>query len=243
MAEKNTAIVPVEDYAIMLPDGNVSEIIAENLGGEAISPLDLDRVSVPSGGATTWTVPTLDGEEEVKALTGIIIHTQVQRVYWAEPFSGGGTPPDCISEDAVTGEGTPGGDCARCEFSKFGSKENGRAQACQMRRLVFMVRPDSLLPLVVSVPPSSLKPAKNYLLRLASRKRPAYSVITELTLEKDKNADGIAYSRINFRAVGEVPDVTVIRAYVQEIKPHLKKMARDLAQEAVIDPAEVEEAA
>jgi hypothetical protein len=39
---------------------------------------------------------------------------------------GGGTL--CRSEDMKTGEGEPGGECAKCEFSQFGSARNGEGK-------------------------------------------------------------------------------------------------------------------
>jgi hypothetical protein len=215
-------------YAIMTMGDDIASVMADNLGGEQITAMDLDRVNIPAGGGTNWVVPTLEGDVETKDLEGIIVYTRVQRVYWADAFSGGGTPPDCYSEDSIHGSGQPGGDCAQCALSKFGSGDNGKSQACQMRRLVFLVQPDSLLPIVISVPPSSLNEAKKYLLRLASRGKSAYSMISKLSLEKDKNADGIAYSKIKFSSTGETPDIAGIQKYVGSIKPHLERAANDV---------------
>ncbi len=227
MSKKEVA--KIEEYAIMVPDTNIGDIIRENLGGEQISAFDLDRIIVPAGGVTTWTVPTLEGEEEMKALSGIIVHTKNPRVYWQEDFGGGGTPPDCVSEDGIEGLGDPGGKCAQCALSQFGTGKSGRSQACHQRRLLFLVQPDSLLPLVIDVPPSSLKPSKKYLLRLASQRKPAYSVVTTLTLVKAQNQDGIAYGQIAFAAAEEVPNLDVVRAYAQQLKPHLDRAAREMA--------------
>jgi hypothetical protein len=214
-------------YAIMTMETDIMTIMADNLGGEQITALDLDRVSTPAGGGTSWTIPTLEGDTEVKELEGIIVYTSVQRVYWADAFTGGGAPPDCYSEDSVHGAGNPGGNCTKCPLSQFGSGENGKSQACQMRRLIFLIQPDNLLPLVVSVPPSSLKEAKNYLMRLASKGLTSYSMVSRLTLEKDKNADGIAYSKIKFASSGPAPSPDKIQAYVAGIRPHLERAASE----------------
>src|SRR5690606_3431853 len=196
------------NYAVMeLPAAELAEIIAANLGGEGITQFDLDRVRIPAGGSTTWSIPTLDGEEETRVLEGIIIHFTTPRAYWKTPFdeSGGGTPPDCSSEDGIVGVGNPGGDCSTCPLSKFGTAKNRRGQACKQMRLLFMLREDSLLPIVVVLPPMSLRPARQYFLRLASQRQAFYSVITRIELERDRNQDGIPYSRAKFSVGGYLP--------------------------------------
>jgi hypothetical protein len=215
------------DYAVMASD-DIQAVIADNLGGEQITAMDLDRIVVPSGGGTHWTIPTLEGDVEQKSIDGIIVYTRVQRVYWADPYSGSGTPPDCFSEDSINGTGNPGGECAKCPLANFGTGDNGRSQACQMRRLVFLVQPDSLLPIVVSVPPSSLNEAKKYLLRLASKGKPAYSVFSSMSLEKDKNTDGIAFSKVKFKSDGLVENIPAIQSYIASIKPHLERAAKEV---------------
>src|SRR5690606_20046028 len=93
------------NYAVMeVPEAELAEIISANLGGEGITQFDLDRVRIPAGGSTMWSVPTLDGEEETRVLEGIIIHFTTPRAYWKTPFdeSGGGTPPDCSRDRKST---------------------------------------------------------------------------------------------------------------------------------------------
>lgn len=225
-----------ENYAIAQPGIDIAAVIARNMGGVQITPSDLTRVKVPSGGGTTWEIPTLDGIDESKELIGVIVHTAVQRVYWQQSFeeTGGGTPPDCMSFDAVTGNGTPGGLCGLCPLAQFGS--DGRAQACQMRHLIFLVRPGkSLLPIVINVPPSSLKAARQYLLGLSGEGQIYTAVETSLTLEKTKNRDGIAYAEIKFRRVGPVEDSEAIERYARDLEPSLRATAQQMASEPMGD--------
>ena len=64
-------------------------------------------------------------------------------------------------------------------------------------RTLFILRKDDILPLVVILPPSSLKVARKFFLRLASQGVPYYGVVVEITLEKDKSETGITYSKAN----------------------------------------------
>lgn len=238
--KKETAIVKAEKYAITkFEEGDLRDIITENLGGGAISAQDLVRVTVPAGGSTTFRVPTLEGEDEKKEVYGIIIHIKNQRVYWAEPFSGGGSPPDCISEDNLTGVGEPGGNCLTCPFAQFGTAvrqdgNKGKGQACSQQRLLFVLQPDSLLPIAVKAPPSSLKATQSYLVQLTTDGVPKNAVITKITLARDKSSDGIEFSKLELQKAGEVPADTLkfIKGYAKEIRPHLDAAASRIAAES-----------
>ena len=191
---KNELIKLGDNYPILASD--INEVLADNLGTEGLDASDLDRVKVPNGGGVHWTLETLEGEEAVKELKGIIVMTKMQRVYWAQEFSGGGDPPDCYSADGLVGHGDPGGQCAKCPWAQFGSAEKSNAQACQARRLVFMLMENSALPVVVNVPPTSLKPLKKYLVKLGGQGIHAHHVVTSLTLEKCRNKSGVDYAEV-----------------------------------------------
>lgn len=183
-------------YAAAMTDA--AEIIRENLGGDAIDMGQLPRVTVPAGGGVAWEVPTPDGWDSIKALSGIVIHQQSMRAYWAQGLeeSGGGSPPDCRSDDGITGEGTPGGDCATCPLNQFGSDKDERGKACKEVKVLFLLREGELLPTMVRIPPSSLKAWKNYMLGLANQRQRYHTVETTLTLEKVQNQGNITYAQV-----------------------------------------------
>jgi hypothetical protein len=229
-------VVPETEYAIMKPESNIREIIANNLGGEQISITDLNRVKVPGAGGTTWSIPTIDGEAESKAIEGIIVSTSLTRSYWKEAYGkgGGNTPPDCYSLDAIKGIGDPGGSCMGCPNDEWGTSENGHGKACKMRRLIFTVQANHRLPTVISVPTGSLKNAKKYLMDLSNLDLNKYDVITRFTLEKRKNDDGIEYSQIVFTRVSTIaPEQRpTVKAYVDAITPYIQQAAQSIASEA-----------
>jgi len=190
------------------------EALKENMAGAGFSAFDLDRVKIPSGGNLTWTVPGLDGDTRTEQLVGIIMGVQNCRAYWATDFasSGGGTPPDCSSEDAVVGIGAmghgsetnPSGLCANCPYSQFKSDSRQLGQACKQIKRVFLLMPDSNLPRVVPLPPTSLKGSTQYMLRLSSQGLKFFQVVTRLTLVGDKNKTGIEYSKAVFGMVARL---------------------------------------
>jgi hypothetical protein len=240
---KSTAIVPMADMPIDVNSGqfaimatknqNIREVLKANLGSDELRPEDLERVTVPGSGGTVWNINTVDGPVETKELVGVVVHTQVTRAYWETSFemSGGGSPPQCVSRDGLTGVGLPGGDCMACRFNAFESDAKGRGKACQESRLIFIVLQDEILPIVVKAPATSLKGAKKYLLGLTSRNKPVHSVFTKLSLEKDKNADGILYAKIVMSKVGDVENPEATAAYAAGIKPYLENAAQNMAGE------------
>lgn len=91
--------------------------------------------------------------------------------------------------------------CIDCGNAQFGSKVRddggqGRGQACKQAKLLFVIQPDSVLPLIVSTPPSSLKLVQKFFLRMTGQGIPPFGAVIRLGLEKTKNADGIAYAEI-----------------------------------------------
>ncbi len=217
-----TQLVPVTSYAILSADQtDLSEILAEAAGPNGITAADLDQVKVPSGGALTWELPGLDGPEPAKAITGIIVHQHDARGYWEHGMdeTGGGEPPACSSIDAVTGVGAPGGPCGHCPLAVFGSAGDGDRPACKSTKNLYVVTPESMLPIVLPLPPMSIKPAKQYLLRLASRGIRASSVLTKISLVQDKNRGGITYAKAVFEMVERLsPDVAgQVKAYAETI--------------------------
>jgi hypothetical protein len=213
----------------------IVNLLKENLGGEKLTANDLNRVTVPTGGNTSWQVPTLSGDKPAQAIEGIVIFHKSTRAYWKESFdeSGGGSPPDCVSRDGLIGIGKPGGDCQTCPNAQFETARGGRGRgkACSESRLVYMVQPDETLPLVVKVPATSLANARKYFFGLISKGREVHSVYTKLTLAQDKNMDGIKYSKIVFEMTGDVENPNMTKAYADGLKPYLTETVEQFASE------------
>ena len=222
MSNDKNEIVPVERYAALAttPD-EVLAIVQQNIGNDQITAQDLDRVTLPGGGITNWQIPTLDGEESLQYIEGIIVHHSPPRAYWATSLDEGegSGPPDCSSEDSQWGVGTPGGDCFTCPLGQWGSADKGAGKACKEKRLLYILRADAILPIVVQAPATSIGNIKKYMLRLANSRTPYWQVYTRLGLEKQSGA--FPFSRIVPRSLGliSVEDSPKVQAYVDSIKP------------------------
>ena len=192
----DTSPAPVESTYLALTN-NALDIIRANLKSQPLS-LDLfDIVKSPSGGSTVFSVPGLSGEEPAKELMGIVLDYTTPRAYWDTPDPVEGTPPVCLSQNSIISE--DGKACAHCPFNTFGSKDG---EACKESVLLFLLRPNNIIPLLVRVPVTSKPRFLKYSTRLLSTLTPISSVVTRITLEKATSKQGKPYALFNFEAVG-----------------------------------------
>lgn len=205
----NEATGQVMEYA---PGGaGAVALIRENVGGRGISAFDLPRVKMPSGGSTTWEVPALEGPQAARSIEGIIVHWNTRRAYWSNRENEG-APPDCGSDDGVTGFGwngtNPTGDtedvkydangraifahdCAACPLggedawgTATDAKGNAtRGKACKEVRQLFVLQPGELLPIVVSLSPTSIGEAHKFFMRMASSGVSYYGAVVSIALK------------------------------------------------------------
>ena len=217
----------------------INAALSTNIGAGGLSELDLPRIKMPAGGGLQWAVPTLEGEAMEPSIEGVIVLARDTRAYYSQPISetGGSQPPDCWSADGTTGSGKPGGACLACPLARYGSAPGSRGQACKQIKQLFVLRGSLLLPEVVTLPPTSLKAAKQYLLKLTSQGVPYYAVVTRIGLERTRNAQGIAYSRAVLSFVRRLAPEEVERAreYHEMLKPLVQRMAVDLDASEVRD--------
>jgi hypothetical protein len=182
----------------------VKEILTENLGAGGMSEFDLQKIKIPSGGGIAFEVTDIDGEKAVPKIKAVILFHRDQRAYWPNSLDEtGGVAPDCHSNDALVGIGSPGGTCASCPLALFGSAKKGKGQACKQTKQLFVLREgsDSILPEVFSVPPTSLGNFKKLALMLGGRGVGVTGIVVEIGLTKEKNAAGTAYSEATFKPV------------------------------------------
>lgn len=228
-SQENNLPAVVQHYSIMTMDKEeLSEVLRENTAGQ-LSRLDLPTVKIPAGGGTSWTVPDVEeGDRTEKTLRGLVVYQTVARGYWEESFdvSGGGTPPTCYSNDGRRGVGNPGGDCATCKLNQWGTGRNGEGKACREMRLIFMLQENDVLPFVVALPPTSVKPAHKFFVGLARKGIGYYTVVTEIGLEQDKSNGGIKYSKATFKMLEKLSteQVAVVKSYREALIPTLSQI-------------------
>jgi len=207
-------------YVIPNVSTDVTEGIAEELNGLNIS---LDKIIIPAGGGLAFEVPGEDPEspDSEKEVLGVIVDHYPLNSFWAEKYTGQNVAPECFSTDSRTGIGTPGGECAKCPYNKFGSGEDGQSKACKNAHRLYILRSGELYPVVITIPPTSLKSLSDYLAkRIVTKGLRSYGVVTKLTLKKATNNTGITYSQVQFSLADKLtPEQTeIMKAYGESIR-------------------------
>jgi|GEM_PF-659786 hypothetical protein len=207
-----------------------------NIGSGNVSVADLSRIKVMSG-APLWLIPGLEGEQTAPKIEGVVVLARDTRAYWKSKEAGN-SPPDCSSKDAITGVAKPGvnlgGECAKCPMAQFGS--DGEGQACKQIKQLFMLRGESMLPELVSLPPTSVQPANRFFVKLQASRIPHYAALISIELEKAQNAQGKPYGKAKF---------THIRTLTPDEKERalqFRKMCKEIA-DRVIENATAADAA
>ena len=222
---QETGIITTENAFSELVNFNLSDAMSQELEGLSLS---FERIKIPSAGSTLFELPgEEDGEpENLKEFTGVILYHHPLFAYYRDKYAGGNEPPDCGSFDGITGEGDPGGACAKCRYNQFGSGESG-GKACKNRRRIYILREGEVFPLLLSLPTGSLKEFTRYIQRLLSRGKKSLSVVTRFSLKKTVNAGGIAYSQAQFRVdrVLTEQEQSVVTPLADQVKEYAKHTA------------------
>ncbi len=205
-----------------------SQLQEENQGAE----FSFDTYKFPTGGMTAFIQPDdMDDDGTViKDITGVILYSHLSFSYYSTAFSGSNVPPECFSNDGITGTGNPGGSCKICPFNQFGSGGT-KAKACKNRRTVYILREGEFIPIILSVPAGSVGAYNDYVKHLFSKQHlMTGQVVTKVTLKKSVNSDGIAFSQAVFKPVRRL-DADELKA-LETVKQQVKKYANEHANAA-----------
>jgi hypothetical protein len=219
--------------ALTIPDEErqaVMAAFATNCGNADLSEFDLPRIKVASGTAL-WLIPGVGGETTAPVIEGVVVEARDTRVYYASKDAGN-VPPDCSSVDGKTGRGKPGGVCADCPLAQWDSGENG-AQACKQTKMLFMLRGTSMLPEVVSLPPTSLKAVRKFFLQLTTQGIQYHHCILRVELEKAQNPQGKTYGKAVMKFIRRLSPEEVGRA--EEMRAFAKGFSERVAPGAATE--------
>lgn len=168
------------------------------------------RAVVGLGGSTAFTIKTGIGADEFQPkMYGIVMYSHEFNVYFDD--SSQEQFPVCHSSDAITGENRITGETCDCSKCPRNRREPGESQKeCRNKRRLYILTQNMMVPMVLDVPPGSLKGWKDYqkALRMLGFREP-HEVLTEFSLEKVTNANKITYSKIIMKPVGLLPKETV----------------------------------
>lgn len=216
------------------------QTLKEELDG--LGPMLFDNVKIPSGGGLAFEIPgdDPDAPDTVQSLLGVIVHHHSVNAYWASDYDGSNNLPDCSSRDGKHGVDTQTGeifDCASCPRNQFGSGKDGIGKACKNGHRIYLLRENEALPILLTLPPTSLKTFKEYLAkRLIAKGKRSSDVLTTIKLTKEKNSSGIVYSACKF---GKAADLT--KEQIAAIRPTaawIKSAAGDVPLAEELRPQE-----
>jgi len=207
----------------------VGKIFQEEMQGLQFS---FDRVKIPSGGGLAFEVPGDDEEnpDMVKEIVGVIVDHYPVNAYWQDKYAGQNNPPNCASMDGVRGTDRDTGEvraCNSCPYNAFGTAEDGRGKACKNMHRIYILRDGELFPLLLTLPPTSLKNFANYLAkRVLGRGKKSCEVVTKISLKKATSSQGIAYSQAAFSLVGVLPAEIAekMKMYAEHIRPFTRNL-------------------
>lgn len=236
------ALVPAKEapvFNLSAVDADLGGTIAEEMDGLGSVPFEI--IKVPGGGHIAFEVAGDDenNPDVVKELVGIIVHQHAVNAYWREDSPADGdaqrNAPICSSLDGHTGYDTWSGvnvECATCPNNKFGSAAKGKGKACKnMRRLYFLME-GRAMPVIIQIPPTSLKAFKDYVGMWIARKQiPPYAHVTRLTLKKETSPEGKDYSKVIFSHVSTLSTEDVEKVLV------IKRMCSERTQETRAEAA------
>ena len=206
--------VPVSEYTAL---AHSSLVEVSDYNCETPSFGDLIRVSTPTGGGQFWSV----GEDAEKEITGILCFYTPRGILWPTDGEGSGkdTPVlethdlktayqmsddmgdlDIKVMDEARMEDDDSGyvkyDWQKLGYNQWGSGK-GRGKRTREQRILGILRPGDVMPILVNVSPGSVKAMSKFIIQNFNQqgKRFFEGVVT-LGLKKAKSAGGIEYSQI-----------------------------------------------
>jgi hypothetical protein len=152
----------------------------------------------------------VDGEEvPVNSINVVLLkaNKNLSKIYYVDGYDedqSAGKKPDCFSNDGVapdpSSETPQSKTCASCPHNAWGSKvsESGKkGKACQDARRVAIARLDQLNdPMLVRIPPATLKPLAEYGDMLKKRGVPMQAVVTKIKFDAE-----MATPKLEFKPV------------------------------------------
>ena len=132
---------------------------------------------------------------------------------------------------------------------RFGSAPDGsKGKACKNMRVLYLLRSGEYMPLQVNLPPTSIKPFKEFLNRaFMLRRRATYGSIVQIGLKRENNGTN-DYSVATFKLLQDFQgeELAQIRAYANSFKEQIKLLLqqrteiteeqRDTGCDYVIEP-------
>ena len=237
------------EYRFQIPDYTHSDFSNEDLEEDFEGiPLSFKKLKIPSGGSKVFEEPSSDPENPMysKTVQGVILYSHPAYAYWeeGEEFSDNAAPL-CSSIDGNVGIGTPGGLCETCVYNRYGSDVNGKGKACKNMRNLYILRDGEFMPILLSLPPTSLRPFREFTnATFMLRRRPIWSAVIQISLRRVENGAN-SYSVAAFKKLYDFTgeQLQQIREIAADFRSQIKtyNQTRAIDAESRIDPNSIYE--
>lgn len=198
--------------------------------------MSFPRIKIPGGGSTQFEIPSDNPEKPnyAPSIEGIIIYNHNTNAYWEEGTEYDlNASPMCSSPDGKTGFGDPGGACELCPYNQYESDPNGgKGKACKNMRSLYILQNDSLMPINLLLPPTSLREYSNFVQNaFIMRNRPLWGSLVRVELRKVSNGSN-NYAVAVFTRLGDFTGekLAEIKEYAVKARAGINEM---LAQRAI----------
>ena len=225
--KKDVAIAECDLSDLKTAYAEIAEAM-EEVGGAPVF-----RAKVPSGGGKAFSIETGDEDSDTVAtsIEGVVIYSHKCNARFDESTLG--EPPICSSMDGKVGLNTETGEacgCLDCPYNEYGTSAKGPGKACKNMLRLYMMVPGSPIPLMISLPPTSLKRWQAYRINtIAAKGLKLGEVVTELTLTSATNKAGVKYSVIVPKLVGKLSpeNAEAARFFASGFAPKIEITADD----------------
>ena len=219
-----------------LSDASFADINKEVVSQRAFPTLSIKGMKftvVKDGIKKVLTKP--DDEDEVAQSIGVVflranLHA---KTFYSKKYSeadSDGARPDCYSYDgqapSENAANPQSKKCAVCPHNQWGSRvgdgdrEGGKGKACQDNARIAVSAPDSIDPMMLRVPPASLKNLREALKIVAARKVPYNAALFKIGFDREAPSPLLTFKPVGlmddkgYAAVKEHYDGEVVRAIV-----------------------------
>ncbi len=206
--------------------------------------LSFPRIKIPGGGNLQFEIPGDDPEnpDYTRYIEGVILYNHDTCAYWPEGAEyDENVTPLCSSVDGKVGHGAPGGVCAACALNQYGSDPKGKGKACKNMRNLYILQSGGYMPILLSLPPTSLRPYSDFITTaFAARRRPIYAGVVQIGLKRADNGSNV-YSVATFRLLQrfEGDELLQIKQYADGFREQIKQMNQQRATDAEFGAGEV----
>ncbi|MGB9825072.1 MAG: hypothetical protein ACPLRU_00210 [Desulfofundulus sp.] len=159
----------------------------------------------------TFTDPLGNAHDELR---GVVLHKQKVRALWKQ----GENVPLCSSLDCITGADRDGKkrSCSGCPYDAWGSAsdnaEERRGKACKEMRRIYLVEQGGFLPILITLPPTSIKPWDDFCSARATMGISDLSAEVILRLIPGKT-NSFTYSVIQPKNGSKIPPADILRYF------------------------------